>query len=185
MQNRIYFKDNPWPAGHPIKCFFWSAEIKAGDIWFHFHLKTESYYSEFEYDESSDEAFEDASAWESPAVWENYHSCTLSTNKWHKGGFKVCKISDYSMDLLDGLTIEVDKNPENLDEWESLAFHIYLLGHDAVANHRIRFMRTEDDAFNIEWSGNIALAYAGDYDLNHEFKAFITAAKAPSVQSMP
>jgi hypothetical protein len=45
-RNRIYFKDNPWPEGHPIKEFVWSARIEGSDVWFDMHLETENYYSE-------------------------------------------------------------------------------------------------------------------------------------------
>jgi len=45
MDNRIYFKNNPWPEGHAVKNFAWTAEVRDGMVWFHFHLETDDYYA--------------------------------------------------------------------------------------------------------------------------------------------
>ena len=86
--NRIYFKDNPWPEGHPIKRFAWSAKEIDGDIWFDMHLESADYYAERDIEDDEDEGY--PSDWTAPAVWSNYHSCILSSNYWHHGGFRVC-----------------------------------------------------------------------------------------------
>ena len=53
-------------------------------------------------------------------------------------------------------------------EWDDLALNIYLLGHDACANHQIAIVQN-GVLFNIAWTGKIALAYMGEdafkYDL--------------------
>lgn len=177
MDTRIYFKDNPWPEGHLLKEFIWSAEVRDGDVWFHFHLETADYYSERNIGYDEDVEYE--SDWEAPIAWNNYHSCTLSTNEWHNGGFRVCSEEAFSEDLLDGLEIEVDINPEDIEDWGELAFHIYLLGHDAAAKHKIKFVRTEQSMFDIEWTGKIAQAYVGDYEFNHDFSTKIKGVNIP------
>jgi len=171
--NRIYFKGNPWPEGHPIKKFKWSASIRDGNVWFDMHLESQDYY--FERDIEDNEDTEYHSDWAAPIVWWNYHSCTLSSNNWHNGGFKVCTVKEYSPEYLDGLEIEIDTNPESIDDWDDLAFHIYLLGHNSVAKHKIKFERIgESSEFNITWVGKIAHAYVGDYDYKHDFNVTLS-----------
>jgi len=182
MEHRIYFKDNPWPEGHPLKKFIWSAELRSGEVWFHFHLETAGYYSERDIDDDEDKEYE--SDWKAPIVWGNYHSCTLSTNEWHNGGFKICSEEEYSLELLDGFEIEVDRNSEGTGDLGDLAFHIYLLGHDAAAKHKIKFVRIGRSTFSIEWSGKIAQAYAGDYDFKHDFNTKINGVAAPCLSHL-
>ncbi|KAA2223956.1 hypothetical protein [Chryseobacterium sediminis] len=173
--SKIYFLNNPYPSGHKIVTFNWSGRIdEDGFIWFDFHLKTEDYYANDDHD--SDEEDEDLSDWDSKAVWGNYHACTLSSNYW--GEQKGIRIND-----LDGkLDFEaVVKNKlfsndlpseQNFDD-DDLAFNIYLLGHDSCADHEIRFLETDNNQYNITWTGKIALTYAGDDEFSHEFKAEI------------
>lgn len=178
--DRIYFKDNPWPEGHPIKAFVWSAREVDGDVWFDFHLESANYYAERDIED--DEEVDYPSDWAAPIVWGNYHACTLSSNNWHEGGFRVCARADYTPALLDGLELIVDPDPDAIEDFDDLAFHIYLLGHDAVARHRIRFERIGDSLqFRIVWSGMIAQAYVGDYEFKHEFSAVISSAEFPRV----
>ncbi len=180
--DRIYFKDNPWPEGHPVKEFTWSAKEVDGDVWFDMHLKSADYYTE-RYIEDDDDA-DYPSGWAAPIVWGNYHACTLSSNYWHDGGFRLCAKADYTPDFLDGLEVEVDPSPEAIEEWDDLAFHIYLLGHDAVARHRIRFERIGTTTrFKIIWSGLIAQAYVGDYDFKHEFSVIVSSAEFPELEA--
>lgn len=179
--DRIYFKDNPWPEGHPIKEFTWSAKEVDGEVWFDLHLKSADYYAERDIED--DESAEYPSDWAAPIVWGNYHSCTLSSTYWGNDGFRVCAKADYTPELLDGLELTVDPDPEALEDFEDLAFHIYLLGHDAVAKHTIRFDRIgETSQFRITWSGNIAQAYVGDYEFKHEFSLVISSADLPTLK---
>ena len=181
ISDRIYFKDNPWPEGHPIKEFVMSAKVVDGDVWINMHLKSADYYAERDIED--DEDLEYPSDWAAPIVWGNYHSCTLSSNYWHEGGFKLCKKSEYTPEFLDGLELSVDDSPEDLDDFEELSFHIYLLGHDAVAKHKIRFERLNDTMqFKVVWTGKIAQAYVGDYEFNHDFSATVSATEFPTLQ---
>ena len=83
---------------------------------------------------------------------------------------------------MDGLELEIDNDPENIKEWDDLAFHIYLLGHDAVAKHKIKFVRAADSLFEIQWSGKIAQAYVGDYEFKHDFNAVLKNVQFPKLQ---
>ncbi len=178
--NRIYFKDNPWTEGHSIKEFVWSARIEDSDVWFDMHLETEDYYSERDIED--DEDVEYPSDWAAPIAWGNYHSCMLSSNNWHNGGFKVCSLNQYSPEYIDGLELSVDTDPESIEDWDELAFHIYLLGHDSVAKHKIKFERVgESKTFNIIWSGKISQAYIGDYEYKHDFSTIISGVQFPEV----
>lgn len=176
--NRITFFGNPWPEGHLIKEFEWLASEKDGHVWFHFHLQTEDYESERPIDE--DEGIEYPSAWEAPSVWNNYHSCTLSSNKWHDGGFAVGQIGKISLESLHGIEVSIDSPAP--EDTEDNAFHVYLLGHDAAAHHRIKFSRVPGtDKFNIHWVGKLAQAYVGDYEYKHAFEAKIFDVPAPQL----
>jgi hypothetical protein len=183
--NRIWFAGNPWPEGHPIKEFAWTAEVRNGVVWLLLHLETADYSSERVIEESEDNATDHDSNWEAPIVWNNYHRCTISSTQWppYRGGFPICPVEQFSPDLLDCYEAVVDSLPGAADkEWDGRAFHIYLLGHDAVAGHRIKFQRSGDaDRFDIAWTGKIALAYIGDYDFRHDFKAQIFDVQAPKI----
>ena len=180
MTDRVFFKNNPWPEGHPVNEFMWEAQLREDQVWFHFHLSTENYYSERDIDDDEEREYE--SDWESPIVCGNYHSCTISTSQWHEGGFYVCSQKEFSETKLDGLELEIDNDPENIKEWDDLAFHIYLLGHDAVAKHKIKFVRAADSLFEIQWSGKIAQAYVGDYEFKHDFNAVLKNVQFPKLQ---
>jgi hypothetical protein len=187
---RIFFTGNPWPEGHPVKEFRWTAAVRDGQVWFDLHLRSDDYEAEREIedpeeneeDEEEDARNEDGEYrgdWQSAGVWTNYHRCTLSSTNWGQGdGFAVCARADYSLDKLDGLELSVDDPPP--DDIEDNVFHIYLLGHDAAAAHRIRFDRIPgSDRFNITWTGQIALAYTGDLAYKYEFAAHLYDVAAP------
>ncbi len=115
-------------------------------------------------------------------MWGNYHSCTLSSNCWHDGGFRVCAKADYTPEFLNSLELTVDPNPEAVKDFDDFAFHIYLLGHNAVAKHRVRFERLGDSMqFKIVWAGMIA--QAGNDEFKHEFSAIVSTAEFSKLQS--
>lgn len=180
-QDRIHFAGNPWPEGHPVKEFRWTASVRDNEVWFDLHLRSEDYDAEREIDEPEDEDVDHPSDWDAPGVWNNYHRCTLSSTAWGDGGgFAVCALPDFSLALLDGLKVSIDLPPP--DDTEDNVFHIYLLGHDAAAHHRIRFDRIADtDRFHITWTGKIALAYAGDYEYRYDFSARLHDVEAPRI----
>lgn len=188
LPGRIHFPGNPWPEGHALTEFAWTARVVDGVVWCDLHLRSADYYAErdIELDEGGDE--DHGSSWETPGVWGNYHRCTLSSTFWDDdGGFAVCSVDMFTPTWLDGRTFEVDTIAGGTladVELDDLAFHIYLLGHDSVANHRIAFRRIGDsDRFDIAWSGDIALTYAGDDDLDHRFDARIDNVPFPTLPS--
>ena len=182
MNGRIFFTGNPWPEGHVIDEFRWSAARRGANIWFDLHLVTANYYAERDIEEDEDTDYE--TDWMSPGVWGNYGRCTISSSKWHRGGFLACPASEYEARRIDGLRLAVDPSPIDLREsYETRAFHIYLLGHDSVADHELRFSRAQgSDLFNIDWRGRIALTYAGGYELEHDFRAAIAGVSLPMAE---
>lgn len=178
-KSRIYFKDNPWPEGHPIRNFELKAKVVDGYVWFDIDLETENYYSERDIED--DENVEYPSDWDAPIVWGNFHRCSISTSE--SEGFKVCRESEYNADFIDGFEIAVDSNIDfDEHEWSDFTFHIYLLGHDAVTKHKFSFERIQDsELYRIKWSGKIALAYVGEYEFKHEFSADICGVPFPKI----
>lgn len=180
-KGRIFFIGNPWPEGHAIKQFRWSAQRRGSEVWFGLHLESADYYAEREI--KHDEGMNYASDWRAPIVWGNYHRCIISSDQWHEGGFPVFPAAEFNAERIDGLSVQVDSQPRDLsDSYENQAFHIYLLGHDSVVDHQIDFSRISGtDCFDIVWRGRIALSYAGDYEPKYSFRAEIKGAKLPAL----
>ncbi len=181
IEGRIRFPGNPWPEGHALEEFAWTARLVEGRVWFDLHLRSRPYYDERDIEEDEDAGHD--GDWQSPGVWGNYHRCTLSSTFWGgEGGFPVCEAALYTPEWLDGRTFEVDRAEGEIPDADDLAFHLYLLGHDGAANHRIRFQRTDDgDRFDIAWDGNIALTYVGNHALAHGFQARIVGVPFPQL----
>lgn len=172
-QDRIVFPGNPWPEGHAIAEFEWSARVEGEDVWFDLHLVGAKYYAEREIADDGDGA---ASDWASPIVWGNYHNCILSSVYWgESGGIRIGPLAQFSLAALDGAEFVADPfdgDGELPDADEDPAFGLYLLGHDSAVDHRIRFQRRGDsDRYDLLWSGRIALSYAGDYVPRYRFEA--------------
>ena len=168
---RIYFLDNPYPNGHQIKEFVWSGRLDESEkLWFDFHLETDDYYAE---DETGD-LDEPESDWKAKSVWGNYHNCTISSTYWGElGGIRIDNsVNKFHFDNLLQTELSVDTLPiEDNFDYEGLAFHIYLLGHDSCADHKLKFSKNEN--YDIEWTGKIALTYGGDYEFKYEFIGII------------
>lgn len=179
QDNRIYFLNNPYPKGHQIIDFKWTIDlIPSVGLWFNFHLKTDWYYAE---DDSLNE--EPESDWKSNTVWENYHACTLSSNNWHDGGFLGAIANnkfDFSKNALNKFHVDQLPRPSDFD-FDDSPFSIYLLGHDDCADHKIELLN-KGDHFDIKWNGRIALAYIGEYDFEHQFKANINNIPIPEIR---
>ncbi|MDH5507883.1 MAG: hypothetical protein OEZ02_11750 [Anaerolineae bacterium] len=179
MSSKITFHDNPWPQGHKIVEFAWTGRLEAETgLWFDLHLKTEKYYAEDTARGAPEETGEAISDWDSKIVWRNYHAGILSSIKWgHTRGLQVgSAAAPLDWAALLGGELAVDGLPR--DEAQPPAFGLYLLGHDAAADHRIRFAAGEKAGeYTIDWRGKIALAYAGDYDYRYSFTARIAAAE--------
>jgi hypothetical protein len=180
-ESRIKFIDNSWPEGHRIKEFLWTAKIAEGTLWFFFHLTTENYDQDGPGVEGPGVG-RDAD-WKSPTAWGNYHACTLSATNWgDNAGFPVGSWRKFSLNKLDGMEFIVDPLPVKSPDEEQRAFHIYLLGHDEVADHRIKFTRDDKSGlFDIHWTGKIALTYSGDREFRHRFEARFFGLDAPAI----
>ena len=174
MKGRIYFPGNPWPEGHPIKELVWTARIdtEAG-LWFDLHLESEDYYAE-RYIEDEDDGVAD-SDFEAPIAWGNFHACTLSSNKWNTGGWLVgddeAPLSFAGLVDRTFIVDDLDSPEFEVDDLDERAFHIYLLGHDDVAGHEIRFAPESTPGWwSLDWRGQIALAYMGDFAFRYTFR---------------
>lgn len=176
IENRILFPGNPWPNGHAFEEFVWSGRLTPDGFWFDFHLITEDYY------EGDDEELDDEDAdsdWEAKIVWSNYHHCILSSTYWG-GDAKGIFVSNEKMiglESLEGTTFDADPLP--IDDWDEMfAFNVYLLGHDSVAEHVIKFVKkTAPFTYTIDWNGKVALTYAGHDEFEHTFELRKTEAK--------
>ncbi len=187
--NRIFFNKNPYPLGHKIIEFVWSGHLdESGQLWFDFHLETDKYYAEdpTHFDEpTEDESSEEAIStedWDAKAAWGNFHACTMSSTKWGSDGILIdSKALKLNFAIWPQLSLIADTMPPDLImpadmEWDDLAINIYLLGHDACANHQIEI--TQNGAlFDIHWTGKIALAYVGEDEFKYDFSANISDVK--------
>lgn len=175
---RIWFLKNPWADGHTIADAAWGGRLDPErGLVFDLHLESASYYAES--DPPEDEDDEDEESWNAPSVWGNYHRCSLSSTKWEHRGFVVGTAKKpLAWSTVSGHTFRVDPAKKDLpdgdEEWAERqarqAFGIYLLGHDAIADHRITFTRGRS-AWSLDWTGKIALAYVGRTELEHRMRA--------------
>ena len=177
--NRIYFIGNPYPKGHKIIEFIWEGRVDEDEIlWFDFHLRTDDYYAE-DVADIIDDLTDTNADWRSKIVWENFHSCTLSSTYWkeenrNKGVRIGTTYEKVNFDDLLTKPILVDPLPlsSNFD-YGNLAFNIYLLGHDICANHKITIV-PKGDNYDINWIGRIELMAGGEIDdFEYEFSANI------------
>lgn len=172
--NRITFEGNPWPKGHGIKDMQWMGRLDSGGrLWFDLHLATEEYSADAPGIEV--EADDD---WTAPGVWNNYHRCTLSSRKWrHKGLLAATPDKPIQFAKLGELEFTADPLPppasDDLDEADRYArgFGIYLLGHDGVADHKVKLTPDVDGTFSLLWQGKVALEYYGGTDFKYRFSA--------------
>ena len=168
---RIFFPGNPWPEGHPIRSFKWTVERHGSEVLCYFRLRSDYYNAEREVGDQ-DPATPD---WASSLAWCNYNRCDLSSAN---EGFVLCDVGRYTPEGLDGMTLHLDPLP--VAELEDLSFQIYLLGHDAVADHTLRFERVPGSTrFNIHWTGKVARTYVGEEDFRYSFSASIEGVGLP------
>jgi hypothetical protein len=175
---RIWFHDNPWPNGHAVSEFVWSGRLdENGRLWLDLHLETVDYKSE----EPPTQDLDDD--WHSPIVWCNYHSCTLSSTEWADDGSTGFFVGDQEHPLTwkdlttRQLTADATSDGEPYDFETHQAFLIYLTGHDGVADHKLSISpAATPNHFDLEWTGRVALAYGGDMELSHTFRAQLPAA---------
>ncbi len=181
--SRIFFEDNPYPMGHKLKAFQWIAELKPDlGIWFHLHLETENYYAEDDTNDPEDMEYE--SDWKAKVAWGNFHSCRISSSYWHDGGFlgaSESKKFDFSSSEEKAFHLDKLPRPDDFDYDNDMVFGIYLLGHDDCANHKINFKKQIGKNFTINWNGEIALAYMGDYEFKYKFHTEIKEVKMDGI----
>jgi hypothetical protein len=178
---RIRFPGNPWPDGHAVTEFAWTARVERGTgIWLDLHLRTEDYDAADGPSTPEDVAKEESTEtdWESKIVWCNYKRCTLSSVAWpgvSKGFLVATDREPLDWKAFSKRVFLVDERPFDFVDRERRAFNIYLTGHDAVGYHRIAFRREPGKlTFSIDWRGRIALSYAGSTEFKHEFEAKLT-----------
>lgn len=178
--NRIFFPGNPWPQGHIITSLSWEAAFnpKTG-FWFSLSLMSADYCAE-DRDWREDEPYHN-DAWSSVSAWRNYGSCVIEA-WWNdcRGfvGFAAGEKFDFAS--LANRSYHIDPCPRGL--WDENAFSLYLMGHDSVADHRIRFgPRQPDNRFSLDWSGKIALTYSIGEDYDYDFQAWFDSVSLSQV----
>ena len=150
----------------------------------HLSISSEDYYAKEGYEvarekaETSDDNDYNAGIrddWQLYGAWLNYHACQIEPNNLFVIGDDE---RPFEMDMLDGLTLNLDDPPPNEEHWggisfDDLSFHCYVLGHDAVGHHKISFRLAQAGApyhYDIDWAGKVALAYMGDEEFRYDFK---------------
>ncbi|MCB9593447.1 MAG: hypothetical protein H6719_12005 [Sandaracinaceae bacterium] len=173
MIGRITFPKNPWPDGHALASFAWTARVEPKGLFFELDLRSADYDAEAEGAPTTKET-----SWESPIVWNNYHACHLHADG--RGFLAATEKDPLDLDRLEGRTFRVDTKPK---PWDDAAFHIYLLGHDSVAKHEITFgPRHPDGAFSIDWKAKVCLSYAGATRYAHALHARVERAKLEAIR---
>lgn len=197
-ENRIFFPGNPWENGHALEEFDWSGRLTPEGFFFDFNVVSADYDAEDEDEEEDededeeddddtggdgDDEDEDQMDWEAKIVWYNYHACILSSTYWGYDANGVL-VTDNDMVSLEKLASkEFQADPLPIEDWdEMLAFNVYLLGHDTVADHSIRFgKRTAPFTYSIDWKGKVALTYSGDDEFDYTFELLATNAKLSEI----
>lgn len=172
MRGRIWFPGNPWPDGHRVTDFLWAGRLDgSGRLWFDLRLETAGYDEEVDVPDS--EADEDVPDWVAPIVWNNYHACTLGS-AWDDATGLLAATPERPFRLADPAPQRLFADPLPIEDLDaSPAFHVYLLGHDSVAGHTVTFTTEGPGRHRIDWTGRIALTYAGDEEFRYEFRAEI------------
>ena len=183
ISNRIWLKDNPWPEGHGLKDVRFYGVLSEEGVFLHLEIASEDYYAKEGYDKCSDiaekhdEALEEQGEeddWKYYSGWLNFNACHIRPNIYPILGNEQ---NPFSMKELSDLELIMDDPPPKEDSWggidfDNLAFHCYVLGHDAVGHHHIKIISAGEIPlrYDIDWEGKIALAYEGDNEFRYSFK---------------
>lgn len=183
MEGRIWFPGNPWPDGHRVEEFAWTGRLdEAGRLWFDMTLRT-AFYDEAGVTDDEEEP-DDRSDWEAPIVWNNYHRCTMSSTFWEDATGLLAATPEHLFPLVGPEPRQLTADPLPFEDVDAdPAFHVYLLGHDSVADHAITFTGDSAGGNHVDWRGRIALTYAGDETFRYEFRAEIRGAHLRHVTS--
>ena len=119
----------------------------------------------------------DDNGWQSTGVRDNDHRCNIEA----ANGFHIdTRKQPLSMKSLAGRSFKVDTKPR---EWDDVAFDIYLVGDDSIAQHVVTFTsRKPDGRFAIDWKGKACLSYVGATEYKHRFHTHIFATKYESIR---
>jgi len=184
IENRIWFKNNPWPDGHAIEDVKFYGVLKADCILLYLSIKSEQYYTKEGFETAhekalahDDDCYESGITddWQLYGGWLNYHACHIQPNNYVVLGDTE---TPFAMSKLSGLTLNLDDPPPRDKNWggisfDDLSFHCYVLGHDAVGHHNISFKLAQEGApnhYDVDWVGKVALAYMGDDEFKYDFK---------------
>jgi hypothetical protein len=186
VNGRIFFHGNPWPQGHRIENVIWGASIHPEyGLRLELTLNSALYYegeeADFPFTAAKFDADED---WKAKAAWANYHECTLSPSTTAFGGGIVLSDGTSPFDFdRPHQTYTADPLPVDMEKFRSSnAFDLYLLGHDAVADHAISLVRSSaNGTYDLNWSGKIALTYTGDEEFRHSFEAHATGVRFDAI----
>jgi len=177
VQGRIWFPGNPWPDGHRVTEFAWNGRLDgSGRLWFDLSLSTAFYYEDDDpaVDDDEPDEDEDGDDFGSRIVWGNYHACSISSVTWEDATGLVASTPERPFRFADPGAQVLTADPLPIEDLDAEpAFHIYLLGHDSVADHRVEFVRGAAGDFQVGWDGRIALSYSGDEEFRYAFRARI------------
>jgi len=186
MKGFIRFPGNPWPKGHGLKGL--SLEVYLNDesengpahTALSLNLKSLDYCEPDSWEtacEKADAQFEndpDISDWESMIVWNNYHACHIEAASTHPDLILTRDGEAFDPAMLDGFKRHIDPSnaiKEDDDAYfDARAFGCYILGHDAVAGHKIALTKDKQTGlYKVRWTGDVAQAYVGSYSFDQRF----------------
>ncbi|WP_314244591.1 hypothetical protein [Empedobacter tilapiae] len=185
--NKIYFSNSPFTNGHKVIDFVWNARLDQNfDLWMDLHLESDNYDQEEEYKDDLDEIDDISQENAEKQLWINYDHAIISSTYWNNKGIKIENETQLDFNLLNKKIFEIDPLPVNLDEPESLAFGVSMLGNDSIAQHEITFLDTEEfGVFDIKWKGKIANTYLGETDFDYDFYVYMKNIKFGGVKVDP
>jgi hypothetical protein len=189
VEGRIFFPGNPWPNGHriiscdlvasinPLRGLYTEdAPYKGPALTLAIELKT----AEYDEEDPTDRDGIGADNWSSKISWNNYGSCWIGeSGTSNTPGFVVSDgVTPFSFHE-EEYRFTVDPLPIDWNAFVATqAFGTYLLGHDDVADHDIHLhSRQPNGTYTLDWTGRIALTYAGDDEFTYQFQAHVTGVR--------
>ncbi len=186
--NKIYFTNSPFTNGHKVVDFVWSARLDQDlNLYMDLHLESDHYDQEEEYKDDIEEIDDVSKENVKKAMWVNFDHCVLSSSYWSNKGIPIAiDKSPFNFEDLNSKTFLIDELPIALDEPETLAFGISMLGNDTVANHEITFLDTEEyGVFDIKWKAKVANTYADETSFDYDLYAYMKNIKFAGIKVDP